>query len=107
MAPGQGLLFLIALVVLDTSTSSGTHTCCPKAQGCLSLIETNGEITQAAALNNGLHSHVSGSMVRTWEAGWGCCRGRGGIGWKSGKVFNIDQKSLVEMWLLGSKLLFE
>lgn len=43
------------------------------------LIETNGEITQAAVLNNSLHSHLSGSMLPQWEAGcwggwdwWGC-----------------------------------
>lgn len=40
--------------------------------GWLSLIETNGEITQAAVLNNSPHSHLSGSMVRKWEAGSGC-----------------------------------
>lgn len=36
------------------------------------LIETNGEITQAAVLNNSLHSHLSGSMLPQWEPGcWG------------------------------------
>lgn len=33
----------------------------PKAAAA--LIETNGEITQAAVLNNSLHSHLSGSML--------------------------------------------
>lgn len=67
--------------VLDTSTSSGTHTYTHahtythtilRPEGWLSLIETNGEITQAAVLNNSLHSHLSGSTVRKWESGLGC-----------------------------------
>lgn len=38
-----------------------THT---KSSGCLSLMETNGEITQTAVRNNSPHSHWSGSMLR-------------------------------------------
>lgn len=43
---------------------------CLRAAGA--LIETNGKITQAAVLNNSLHSHLSGSMLLQWEPGcWG------------------------------------
>jgi len=40
-------------------------------EGSLSLIETNGEITQTAVLNNSLHLLLSGLMVQEWEAGGG------------------------------------
>lgn len=49
-----------------------THTVL-RLEGWSSLIETNGEITQTAVLNNSLHSHLSGAMVRKLEAGGGLC----------------------------------
>lgn len=45
-----------------------------RLEGWSSLIETNGEITQTAVLNNSLHSHLSGAMVRKLEAGGGLRR---------------------------------
>lgn len=50
-----------------------THRHFPDAQRRVrASIETNGEVTLAAVLNNGLHSHLSGSTVRKWGSGSGC-----------------------------------
>lgn len=55
------------LITLSFSTHTlvYAHTCTLaqlRPEGCLSLMETNGEITQTAVLNNSLHSVLSGSM---------------------------------------------
>lgn len=60
-----------SLLETTMSSSKDTYTL-QKPEGLLSLIETNGEITQTAVPNNSLHSLLSGSMVRKWEP-----RGRG------------------------------
>lgn len=60
--------------LLETTRSSSTDTYTPQTpEGLLSLIETNGEITQTAVPNNSLHSLLSGSMGRKWEPGGMAC----------------------------------
>lgn len=67
----MGVLLLSSIETMSGSTSTYTLL---RPEGLLSLIETNGEITQTAVLNNSLHSLLSGSMVRKWEPGSKGCR---------------------------------
>lgn len=77
---GGGYLITLSYTLVHPAADKRTHAhsltqthTVLRLEGWSSLIETNGEITQTAVLNNSLHSHLSGAKVRKLEAGGGLC----------------------------------